>query len=126
MAEADLHLKLDRLIAGQGRILARQDEQDATVGALTGGLSALADGLATQREMLATLLGAVTDEGAGGNEMRELITRLERHLGQIAADGERMVTIINGLPRAMSDAAMDGVRLAMGDGVDVPHPEPGA
>lgn len=122
MAEADLHLKLDRILAQQERLLARQDVFETTIGTLIRGLTAHGDALDTLREALERLWTAVTEEDEGGGEMRDLIVTMNRLLAQIVADGERMVTVINTLPRAMSDAAMDGVRLAMGDGVSVPRP----
>lgn len=121
MAEADLHLKLDRLLAGQERILARQEDHEAALVALKAGLDARDEAMEAVRELLARLVEEATDEGQDGGEMRDLLVKLERHLAQISADNGRMVTVINGLPRAMSDAAMDAVRLAMGDAVDAPR-----
>ncbi len=123
MAEADLHLKLDRILAQGEQVLARQDDFDAAVGALLAALHAMSDDMATQREVLAKLVERVdAASGDDGGEMRELIARLELHLGQIAGQCERMVTGIDALPRVLSDAAIDGVRLAMGDGLDLPKP----
>ena len=119
MAEADLHLKLDRILVGQAEQRQATASLELSIVALTEGLGALAEDLATQRELLARLAAAASAEQDGG-EMRELIARIEASLAQIAADGGRMVTVLNGLPRAVSDAAMDGVRLAMGEGLDVP------
>ena len=119
MAEADLHLKLDR-------ILSRQDEQmDATanleqsITALVGGLSALSDGLDVQTELLERVIAAISAETPDGG-LRDVLVSIQASLAQIVADGTRMVTVMNTLPRAMSDAAIDGVRLAMGDAVPVP------
>lgn len=121
MAEADLHLKLDRLLAGQERILARQDAHEQALAAVAAGLQARDEAMDAVRELLSRLVEEATDEGQNGGEMRDLLLKLERHLAQIVADGTRMVTVINGLPRAMSDAAMDAVRLAMGDALDAPR-----
>ena len=116
MAEADLHLKLDR-------ILARQDDQDRAIlaleeasRALTGGLSALADGLDVQNELLKRVVQAISAEQADSG-FAALLVSIQASLAQVVADGEHIVTVLETLPRAMSDAVLDGVRLAMGDGV---------
>ena len=124
MAEADLHLKLDRILAGQAEQRQATASLELSIVALTTGLGTLSDDLATQRELLARLAEAASSEQDGG-EMRDLIVRIEASLAQIKADGGRMVTVLNGLPRAVSDAAIDGIRLAMGEGVDVPPRGPG-
>ena len=123
MAEADLHLKLDRVLAELAQQRQATADLDVTVAALTQGLGALSDDLATQREVLERLTAAASTE-EGGEEMRALIARIEASLAQMVADGGRMVTVLNGLPRAVSDAAIDGIRLAMGEGVDAPPRAP--
>lgn len=70
MSDSAIHLKLDRLLAGQERILERQADQDALIEALTAGLSNLVDALDTQRELLARLAKAMSAE-QGGDEVRD-------------------------------------------------------
>lgn len=118
MAEADLHLKLDRILARQDEQIDKTADLETSITALVGGLSVLSDGLNTQTELLERVIEAISAE-TPDSDLRDLLASIQASLKQIAEDGTRMVTVINTLPRAMSDAAIDGVRLALGEAVDV-------
>lgn len=119
MSESAIYLKLDRILAGQESILERQTDQDASIEALTAGLSNLVDALDTQRELLARLAKAMSAE-QGEDEVRDAILAISQSLKQIQEDSGQMVTMLSGLGPALSEAAHDAVRIAMGDGVDIP------
>lgn len=123
MAESDLHLKLDRILAGQASQQQAIAGLDNSVTSLAAGLSVLSDDLATQREILAKLVEAMSKEQEGG-EMRELLMRIEALLGQVAADGTQMVEVLNTLPNVISSAAIAGIQLVLSDSVDRPLREP--
>ncbi len=119
MSDSAIHLKLDRILAGQECILERQTDQDASIEALTAGLSNLVDALDTQRELLARLAKAMSAEH-GADEVRDAILAISQSLKQLQEDSGQMVTILSGLGPALSKAAQDAVRMAMGDGVEIP------
>lgn len=119
MSDTTVHLKLDRLLAGQDRIIAGQTEQDATTRALIAGVENLAAGLDANRELLTQLAEAMSAE-EGGEELRDLVLSITQHLEQIEADGGQVVALLTDLTPALERAAHDGVRLAMGDGIDIP------
>ena len=119
MTDQAMHLKLDRLLAGQDSILARQAEQDAAVGALTAGLTLLREAIETQIETLDRLAQAMSAEDGSG-EMRDLIVSLAMSLRQVEASTERMVSTLDDLPELLVRATRDTVRIAMGGAVDVP------
>ncbi len=125
MTDQAMHLKLDRLLAGQDSILARQADQDAAMGALTAGLTLLQEAIQAQTETLDRLAQAMSAEDGGG-EMRDLIISLSMSLRQIEANGERMATMLDDLPETLARTTRDTVRMAMGDGVDIPPPTAGA
>ncbi len=124
MTDQAMHLKLDRLLAGQDSILARQSDQDAAVGALVAGLTLLQEAIDTQTETLDRLAQAMSAEEAPG-EMRDLIISLSMSLRQIEGSTERMVTLLDDLPETLARATRDTVRMAMGNGVDIPPPTTG-
>lgn len=117
MTDQAMHLKLDRLLAGQESILARQVDQDAAVGALAAGLTLLQEAIDTQTETLERLAQAVSAE-EGSGEMRELIISLSMSLRQIEASSERMVGMLDDLPETLARATRDTVRMAMGGAAD--------
>lgn len=125
MSDQAMHLKLDRLLAGQDSILARQADQDAAVGALSAGLTLLQEAIDTQTETLERLAQAVSAE-EGPGEMRDLIISLAMSLRQIEASNEHLVTLLTDLPETVARAARDTVRMAMGDGTDIAPPACGA
>jgi hypothetical protein len=119
MAEADLHLKLDRLVAGQDRVLARLEEQEETTSVLIAGMVTLTETIATQTETINRLSEAMSQEAVSG-DVRSLIESIAVSLKQIKEDGARMVVLVGRLPNAVAQAAQDGVLIAMGGGVDIP------
>lgn len=119
MSDSAIHLKLDRILAGQESILERQTDQEASIEALTAGLSNLVDALDTQRELLARLAKAMSAE-QGGDEVRDAILAISQSLKQLQDDSGQMVTMLSGLGPALSEAAQDAVRMAMEDGVETP------
>ena len=119
-----LHLKLDRILAGQDRALAAQADIETTVETLTVAMAGLSDVLGVQREMLAKLAEGMSDE-KGAIEMRDLIASIEQSLKLILDDGQKMTKLLGKLPTVVSKAAQEGVRFAMGDPIDVPDSRPG-
>ncbi len=111
MIDPSIHLKLDQMLAAQSAQAQATAQIEHAITALTRGLSALSDDLATQREVLAKLAEAMSAEQDGG-EMRDLIRRIEASLTQIAGDGRRTLAALTGLPQAVADAVADGVRLS--------------
>ncbi len=111
MSDPSIHLKLDRILTAQDAQAQATAQLEHAIIALTRGLSALSDDLATQREVLAKLAEAMSAEQDGG-EMRDLIRRIEASLTQIAGDGRRTLAALTALPQAVADAIADGVRIA--------------
>jgi phosphoserine phosphatase len=118
MADPDIHLKLDRLLAGQERLVARIEEQKETIAALSAGLSVLHETVGTQTETINRLAAAMSEEGGGdlGRETAAIAVSLK----QIQQDGARLVVLVGRLPNAVAQAAQDAVSMAMGEGVDIP------
>ena len=125
MAEADLHLKLDRLLAGQEAHTKAVESLELVMSMVLQGVQNLIPLLGTQREMLQRVLEAASDEGADGGEMQELIGRIEAALTQQTADMSAIRVTLQRLPGQVEAAAIDGVRMAVGEGVDLPDEPPG-
>ncbi len=125
MAEADLHLKLDRILAGQEDQAKATAELELVVSMLAQGLQNLVPLLGTQREMLQRLLEAAGDETADDGEMAKLIQRIEAALTQQTADMSAIRVTLQRLPGQVEAAAIDGVRMAVGEGADLPDEPPG-
>jgi hypothetical protein len=119
VAEADIHLKLDRLVAGQDRILARLEEQEETIAVLIAGMVTLTETIATQTETINRLSEAMSQDADSG-DVQSLIESIAVSLKQIKEDGARMVVLVGRLPNAVAQAAQDGVLIAMGGGADIP------
>jgi hypothetical protein len=119
VAEADIHLKLDRLVAGQDRILARLEEQEETIAVLIAGMVTLTETIATQTETINRLSEAMSQDADSGDVL-SLIESIAVSLKQIKEDGARMVVLVGRLPNAVAQAAQDGVLIAMGGGADIP------
>ncbi len=66
MAEADLHLKLDRILAGQEEQAKAAAELELVLSMLLQGVQNLIPLFGTQREMLQRLLEAASDETGAG------------------------------------------------------------
>lgn len=114
-----LHLKLDRLLAGQAELARRQDEQDGTLDALNATMEQFRQMLATQTEMLARLNQAASEEqGGGASEMQALLARIDATLRGIAADAGETRVVLGRLPNLLERAALDAARMMRGDGVD--------
>ena len=112
MAESDLHLKLDRILAILSVQQQALSDHDQSIMTLTAAMHSLSDDQATMRELLERLAEAMSQE-QDGSEMRDLITRIEAHMAQMVANGSKIAEAFNALPQAMADATTDGVRLAM-------------
>lgn len=119
MAESDLHLKLDRILAGQAAHQQALSDNETSIKTLIAGMHALSDDQATMRELLAQLAEAISQE-QDNTELRDLIQKIEAHMARSVENGEHMLETLESLPRAMSEAAVDGVRLALGDAIDIP------
>ena len=117
-----LHLKLDRILAGQDRALAAQADIEMTVETLTVAMAGLSDLLTVQREMLAKLAEGMSDE-KGAIEMRDLIASIQQSLKLILDDAQNMTELLGKLPTVVSKAVQEGVRSAMGNAVDAPNSE---
>ena len=118
MADPDIHLKLDRILAGQQQLLARIDEQKETINILAAAVSVQQQSLDTNTETISRLAEAMSQEG-GGDLVKE-IASISASLKQIQQDGARMVVLVGRLPNAVAQAAQDAVLMAMGEGVDIP------
>ncbi len=118
VADPDIHLKLDRILAGQQQLLARIDEQKETINILAAAVSVQQQSLDTNTETISRLAEAMSQEG-GGDLVAE-IAAISASLKQIQQDGARMVVLIGRLPDAVAQAAQDAVLMAMGEGVDIP------
>ena len=125
MAEADLHLKLDRILAGQEDQAKATAELELTLSMLLQGVQNLIPLFGTQREMLQRLLEAASDEGGDNGEMAELIGRIEAALTQQTADISAIRVTLQRLPGQVEAAAIDGVRMAVAEGADPADEPPG-
>jgi len=104
---AGLHLKLDRLLAGQDKALAATNDLEAAIRAQGAGLAALLDGLAANRELLAQIAAQMSEE-TGGQDLALMLVEMNRILAQLLVDSTHMVELLADLPDAMERAAMDG------------------
>jgi DNA-binding transcriptional regulator GbsR (MarR family) len=123
MSEAALHLKLDRILAGQDQILNRMTEQDETTAILTAAMATLNDSIGTQTEVINRLAEALSEE-QDSSDLHEAIKSIATSLKQIKEDGANMQVMLGRLAPAVAQAAQDAVFMAMGDGVDIPPEEP--
>ena len=119
MADPDIHLKLDRILAGQKHILARIAEHQETIGVLIAAMTTLKETTGTQTETINVLSEAMSREEGGGDLVKE-IAAIAVSLKQIQQDGARTVVLLGRMPNAVAKAAGDAVTLAMGGGVDIP------
>ena len=119
MSDAALHLKLDRILAGQDQILNRIIEQDETTAILTAAMATLNDSIGTQTEAINRLAEALSEE-QDSSDLHEAIKSIATSLKQIKEDGANMHVMLGRLAPAVAQAAQDAVFMAMGDGVDIP------
>jgi DNA-binding transcriptional regulator GbsR (MarR family) len=119
MSESALHLKLDRILAGQDQILSRIIEQDETTAILTAAMANLNDSIGTQTEVINRLAEALSEE-PGSSDLHEAIKSIATSLKQIKEDGASMHVMLGRLAPSVAQAAQDAVFMAMGDGVDIP------
>jgi hypothetical protein len=119
MSESALHLKLDRILAGQDQILNRIIEQDETTAILTAAMATLNDSIGTQTEVINRLAEALSEE-SGSSDLHEAIKSIATSLEQIREDGAIMHVMLGRLAPSVARAAQDAVFMAMGDGVDIP------
>ena len=116
-----LHLKLDKVLAGQTELARRHEQQDATLDALTGTMELFRQALGTQTEMLAWLNEAASEEREGGaSDLQALLARIDTTLRGIAADSSETRVALGRLPDLLERAALDAARMTRGDGVDLP------
>ena len=123
MSEPALHLKLDRILAGQDQILSRMTEQDETTAMLTAAMATLNDSIGTQTEVINRLAEALSEE-SGSSDLHEAIKSIATSLKQIKEDGADMHVMLGRLAPSVAQAAQDAVFMAMGDGVDIPPEAP--
>jgi hypothetical protein len=119
MSDSDIHLKLDRVLAGQGQVLARLDEQDETIRVLIAAISVQREAVNTQTEVINRLSDAMSKE-QGGDELVASLSSISVSLKKIQQDGARMVVLVGRLPATVAQAAQDAVTMALGDGIDIP------
>lgn len=122
MSDPDIHLKLDRILAGQAQLLARMDELDETNRVLIAAISLQRESIATQTEVINRLAEAMSQE-VGGGEIEEAIRSIAVSLKQMKEDGARMVVLVGRLHETVAQAAQDAVTMALGDGIDIPPEE---
>nr|WP_294516038.1 hypothetical protein [uncultured Rhodopila sp.] len=120
MADPDIHLKLDRILAGQQQLLTRIAEQSETIKTLAAAVSVQQESLDTNTETISRLAEAMSREAGGGRDLAEAIASIAANLKLIQQDGARMVVLVGRLPEAVAQAAQDAVLMAMGEGVDIP------
>ena len=123
MSDADLHLKLDRILAGQEQILSRIIEQDETTAILTAAITTLNNSIGTQTEVIDRLAEALSEE-PGSTDLHEAIASIATSLKQIKEDGADMHVMLGRLAPSVAQAAQDAVFMAMGDGVNIPPEAP--
>ena len=123
MSEPALHLKLDRILAGQEQILNRIIEQDETTAILTASIAALNNSIGTQTEVINRLAEALSEE-SGSSDLHAALKSIAVSLKQIKDDGANMHVMLGRLAPAVAQAAQDAVFMAMGDGVDIPPEAP--
>jgi uncharacterized coiled-coil protein SlyX len=123
MADPDIHLKLDRILAGQQQLLTRIAEQNETIGTLAAAISVQQESLDTNTETISRLAEAMSQETSGGRDLAEAIASIAADLKLIQQDGARMVVLVGRLPNAVAQAAQDAVLMAMGEAVDIPPGE---
>ncbi len=125
MAEADLYLKLDRILARQDDQERAMTEHELVLSILVQGVRELVPLLGTQREMLQRVLEAASSETGDDGEMAKLIQRIEAAMTQQTADLSQIRVTLQRLPGQVEAAAIDGVRMAVGEGMDMPDEPPG-
>jgi hypothetical protein len=123
MSESALHLKLDRILAGQEQILNRITEQDETTAILTATMATLNDAIGTQTEVIDRLAEALSEE-QDSSDLHAAIKSIAASLKQIKEDGANMHVMLGRLAPSVAQAAQDAVFMAMGDGVDIPPEAP--
>jgi hypothetical protein len=119
MSESALHLKLDRILAGQEQILSQMIEQDETTAILTTAITTINDSIGTQTEVIDRLAEVLSEE-PGSSDLQEAIKSIAVSLKQIKEDGASLHVMLGRLAPAVAQAAQDAVFMAMGDGVDIP------
>jgi Mg2+ and Co2+ transporter CorA len=123
MCESALHLKLDRILAGQDQIQHQISEQNETIGVLTATMTTFNDSIGTQTEIINRLAEALSEE-SGSSDLHEALKSIAISLKQIKEDGADMHVMLGRLAPSVAQAAQDAVFMAMGDGVDVPPEAP--
>jgi chromosome segregation ATPase len=122
MGDPDIHLKLDRILAGQSQISARMDEHAETIRVLISTMSIMHEAVSTQTETIDQLSEAMSREEEAG-ELATALASMADNLKKIQQDSARTVVLISRLPDAVAQAAQDAVAMALGDGVDIPPGE---
>jgi phosphoserine phosphatase len=122
MSDPDIHLKLDRILAGQTQLLARMDESDETVRVLSAAISLQLEAVNTQTEVINRLSDAMSREEGG--DLAQEIAAIAVALKQIQQDGARLVVLVGRMPTAVAKAAQDAVLMAMGEGVNIAPKDP--
>lgn len=118
MSESDIHLKLDRILSGQQQIVAKIQEQDATIAVLAAQISIQRETIATFNEVINRLAEAISQED-NGSGVTDALTSIAVSLKQMKEDGARMVLLIGRLPDTVAQAAQDAVTMALGNGIDI-------
>jgi ABC-type transporter Mla subunit MlaD len=119
MSDHDIHLKLDRILAMQDKILRQIGEQDETIAVLTATMTTFNEAIGTQTEVINRLAEAMSREPESG-DIQDLIQSIAGSLKQIRDNGADMRVVLGRLAPAVAQAAQDAVFMALGDGVPVP------
>jgi ABC-type transporter Mla subunit MlaD len=122
MTDPNIHLKLDRILANQDKILRQIIEHDETIGVLTAAMATLNETIGTQTEVINRLSEAMSQEPEDG-DIQDLIKSIAGSLKQIRDNGADMRVMLGRLAPAVAQAAQDAVFMALGDGVPVPPEE---
>ena len=115
MSDSSLHLKLDRVLARLEDQTKRQDEFEGVLRILTEGLRGWTPLFAQQREILALILNAATQEPAEGSELTEALSKIGAALNEQGDHLGKIVQVLQSLPDVVESAATDGIRLAMAE-----------
>lgn len=94
MSDSTLHLKLDRILAGQVSAAVQATEQNESLEALIAGLSRFADSFDTLAEVVARLAAALSKE-EGTGELRELLVQIVQRLEAIQDTSGRTLDAVH-------------------------------
>ena len=117
----ELHLKLDRLLAGQAELANRLSEHEAALDAQSATMEQFRVSLNALSEALARLDEAVSEEQQSAtSDIQAVLAQIAAALNTIGADTSEIRVALGRLPSLLERAAADAARMTRGDGADVP------